>query len=500
MWTDVEEQVDGYKRDVWRRLAGTHFTKHASLGDSKTEEHMSLISILLELGVEDNPIWVWLLSRYEFLKNKITTTAERSRVETEVLRRRLAANEKPSMNAIAQHLRAVAKQGQAAFEGSMDLPKIVEFWDHIQLSMSAMLSAQGGVLGEVIEFWDTAQSFIDGRAQRTLPVGFDRQSQKHHRLSTDSISDLQSGARELVSLIRDSVIAFFSDPPPEDLSLLYSPVPDTPVTPKTPKPATLQTPLSATRFKFDPNDIPPPSPRTGEAWERYAFWPPHSNSISSSHYLSKIALLVGTAAGEMASLSISRESRMRDQLKSLVGGVRERCVGAVCAAWSNDAEYARTLEDWLRSAERKDVTHFPQSFGAFETTLLTGLQKILYVSEAVDGSGGADVVVPPSAKLLQMVRQQFVSNIYKGLSGMVENAEKPLKLGEASAMSDGDKLIIPARNDVSLDMHTNAVDITNRVSFLDITSWSSSLQDSRIYASFSPSRTLINYNNPFSPR
>jgi len=132
--------------------------------------------------------------------------------------------------------------------------------------------------------------------------------------------------------------------------------------------------------------------------------------------------------------------------------------------------------------------------------LLTDLQKILYVSEAVDGSGDADVVVPPSAKLLQMVRQQFVSNIYKGLSGMVENAEKPLKLGEASAMSDGDKLIVPARNDVSLDVHTNAIDITNRVSFLDTTSWSSSLQDSRIYASFSPYRTLINYNNPFSPR
>jgi len=166
----------------------------------------------------------------------------------------------------------------------------------------------------------------------------------------------------------------------------------------------------------------------------------------------------------MASLSISRESRLRDQLKSLVGGVRERCVSAVCIAWGSDAEYARTLEDWMRSAERKDVTHFPQSFGNFESTLLTGLQKILYVSEAVDGSSGADFVVPPSVKLLQLVRQQFVSNIYKGLSGMVENAEKPLNLGDASASSDGDELIIPARNGVSVDVHTNAVDITNRVS------------------------------------
>ena len=40
-------------------------------------------SILLELGVEDNPIWVWLLSRYDYLKNKLTRTFERARIEIE---------------------------------------------------------------------------------------------------------------------------------------------------------------------------------------------------------------------------------------------------------------------------------------------------------------------------------------------------------------------------------------------------------------------------------
>jgi len=466
MWTDVEEQVDGFKRDIWRILAGTHFSKRASNEETKTEEYLSLISILLELGVEDNPIWVWLLSRYDFLKNKITATAERSRVETEVLRRRLAASDKPSINTVAQHLRSVARNGGSLVEGSMDSPKITEFWEHVFSTMNAMLSVQGGVLGEVIEFWETAQSFIDGKAQRTLPVGFDRQSQKHHRLSADGISDLQSGTRELVNLIRDSVTSFFTDPPPEDLSALYSPLPDTPITPKTPKSATLQTAISATRFKFDPSDIPPPSPRTGEPWERYAFWPPHSNSVSSSYYLSKIMLLVGTAASEMASLRVIKERGSNDQLKSLLGGVRERCVVAVCAAWNNDAESTRTLEDWIRAAERRELTAFPQSFGAFEGLLLSNLQKILYVSEAMNRPGSADVVVPPSAKMLQMVRSQLVSSMYKGLAGMVENAERPLKLGAASIGADGDDLIIPARNGASADVHTTTVDISNRVSSL----------------------------------
>lgn len=44
---------------------------------------MNTLSILLELGVEDNPIWVWLLSRYGYLKNKLIQTFERARIEIE---------------------------------------------------------------------------------------------------------------------------------------------------------------------------------------------------------------------------------------------------------------------------------------------------------------------------------------------------------------------------------------------------------------------------------
>lgn len=76
MWIEITFAIDDFKRDTWKRLA-----------ECRTEDnlHMELIGILLELGVEDNPIWVWLLSRYEYLKNRITTVFERSRVEIEGL-------------------------------------------------------------------------------------------------------------------------------------------------------------------------------------------------------------------------------------------------------------------------------------------------------------------------------------------------------------------------------------------------------------------------------
>jgi exocyst complex component 2 len=74
MWLEVTSVAEGFKRQTWKRLVGC-----------KTEDnaHTELIGILLELGVDDNPISIWLISRYEYLKNKIMTIFERSRVEIE---------------------------------------------------------------------------------------------------------------------------------------------------------------------------------------------------------------------------------------------------------------------------------------------------------------------------------------------------------------------------------------------------------------------------------
>lgn len=426
MWADVEEQIQAFKRDVWRRLAGTHFTQQKEVEEDQKEEHMELISVLLELGVDDNPIWVWLLSRYDFLKNKITSTVERMKVEIEILRRRLATGEKPTTKQLASHLRAAGADGRVVNAQIIDTPRILEVWEHIYSSLNTLLSSQGGVLGEVIEFWETAQSFIEGKAQKSLPDGINGNSRKHHRLSTDGVKDLSRGALELLTLLRDNVFSFFSDPPIEDLSLLLSPIPGTPdtPTPKSPQSGTMA-PIAESRLRWDPNQLPPPSPRTGESWENYAFWPPNANSLSGAHYLSRILTVIGTAAGNMASLNIMRrDPRSPEQLKALVGGVRERCVQAICFAWSSNAENCKELEDWKRAPERHDLTNMPQRFMNFEGFLLANLQKILYVSEAKRRPDIPDVILPPSNKLLQLVRTQFVASLYKALSGMVENAEK----------------------------------------------------------------------------
>jgi len=462
VWHDVEEQIEEFKKEIWRRLVATQsISKSDNTFNGQQDQHMELISILLELGVSDNPIWLWLLSRYDHLKNKITSTSERSRVEIEVLRRRLASGEKPTPQVIASHLRSLARQTAEDKPASVDSAEIIELWEKMHSFLAGMLSAQG-ILGEVMEFWQTVQSFIDGKAQRTLPTGINGESRKHHRLSDSGTLDLQKGTVELVDMIRENAFSFFADPPIEDISSLFSPLPPTPKTPKSSGASGL-TPTRDPRFNFDLSNLPPPSPKRGEAWEKFAFWPPWSNSLSGVEYLAKLLVLVGTGASEMASIEPVRkgDSAAIERLKTFVGGARERCVTAVCAAWNKDAENIKVLEDWRRSAEKRNLTRMPANFGAFESAVLTGMQKILYISEAKAGS--AEVVLPPPTKLLHMVRSQFVTTLYKSLKGMVENAEKSVVKAGDDWSTDQDGLASPVAAVIATSIGAGTVNASDRV-------------------------------------
>lgn len=464
MWEEVEKRVDNFKRSVWRKLTDSTPSSMAAMGGSQYEEYTALIAILLELGVEDNPIWLWLLSRWEYLKNKINTSFERSRVQIEILRRHLANSETPTLKIIASHLKPSTKQTLDEKAKGLDTLPILELWELISSSVHNLLSSQSGILGEVIEFWDRAQKFIDGKVQKTLPVGFDGRSRVHHRLSTESIRQLQDGIFGLVDLLREHIFSFFADPPIEDISMLYSPLP--PQTPNTPKSAT-RSPFGFhdNRFKFDSNNLPPPSPRRGEAWEEFAFWPPHANSLSGTHYLGKMLALIGAAAGEMLGIRqvASGGVNLLEKLRTLISGVRERSTRAVCIAWNRDAEACKVLEDWKPSPERRDLTAMPGHFRSFEAAVLSGMQKILYIPDAgtTRPPGSTGVVPPPPAKLLLVVRSQFVTTLYNAISGMVENAERPVSNGDrgwAMTGSEFDRDFTAAINGVE-----GVLDVKNRV-------------------------------------
>ncbi|KAL8834701.1 MAG: hypothetical protein Q9170_003645 [Blastenia crenularia] len=427
VWSSVDIQIDEFKRDTWKRLTNVE-APPSSAGPNAPDEPMALIGVLLELGVEDNPIWFWLLSRYDYLKTKITASFERSRVEIEILRRRLANADPPSPRTLVTHLKGPGDSTSQKVRPQLDTPAVVELWDLIRGSINNLLSTSGGLLGEVMEFWDRAQAFIDGRSQRTLPVGLDGQSRKHHRLSTDGVRDLQDGFIELIEMLRESVFDFFADPPIEDVSMLYSPLP--PTTPNTPKSAVFA-PFAHqdSRFRFDASNPPPPSPKRGEAWENFAFWPPYANALSGVHYLDIILTLVGGAATDLAGLRpIASSTKIQESFKALITGARERCVSAVVAAWLRDAHSFHLVETWTRSNERRDVTKMPGYFQAYQSNVLSGLQKLAYIPDMTSKANSSKLITPPTSAIFTSIKRDFSKTIYQLLSDMTRDAENPLSL------------------------------------------------------------------------
>ncbi|KXS96019.1 hypothetical protein AC578_3905 [Pseudocercospora eumusae] len=470
MWHDVTAQVDEFKQQVWRRLRNSHGRKAAAVADESDKElHMELIAVLLQLGAEENPIWVWINSRYLYLKDKIARSFERNRIELEILRRKLAATTKVDHVALAKHLRSASTATGTLrlskdFTRDLDTAKIITFWDKVQSSLSAVLSPASGILGEVLEWYQGAQDFIDNKAQKSFPNGvFATQDYTHLSLSQEHIDSIRSETLEIVALLRESINSFFQEAPVDDLSELYSPIPPTPVTPHS---STPQNPGMLRSFSFDSNNVPPPSPKRGDAWEKFAFWPPGSNSLSGSQYLARTVAILGNGFGEMASLGMIKMSNEPEKLKNTLVAARERCITGICSSWVADAEKCRVLESWTRSPERRELTLMPSYFEAWEERVLTNIQKIAYVSDA--SAKGSDVTVPPSAKLLQVVRGTFVNSLYKGLSGMVENAEKN-KLDVVSGIgedADPDGVTVARKRLIDIDspgvLGTEALDASNR--------------------------------------
>jgi exocyst complex component 2 len=383
MWLEVAMVIEDFKRETWKRLVecGTE----GSL-------HLELIGILLELGVEDNPVWFWLLSRYDYLKNRITAVFERSRVEVEVLRRKVADAPAPSPESVAHHLRSPSRRTHFDSQKALDTQLITSLWELVYSSLSALLSPSSGLVGEILSFQKTAQSFIDG--DNLLPVGMDDQSRRHHRLDPSDIRKLQDGICELVVMVRDCLVAFFMEPPVEDISTMYSPIPPTP--------------LSATAPGQDANFFPVPPALKARAQsdeeESYAFLPPGTNSLSGVHYMGKILVLAGNASVAICEVT-GRFGRadIAEKFRAMISGSRERAVVAICAAWLKDAGDCRYLEDWTRAGDNRDVTRMPGLFGAFEREVIGGMQAIVYLDKVGRSDSGVIVWLQTSHTIYSLL-------------------------------------------------------------------------------------------------
>ncbi|KAF2860511.1 exocyst complex protein [Piedraia hortae CBS 480.64] len=413
MWHDVSAQINAFKRHIRQQLKHSHGKKSAALSDeAHREEYMELISALLMLADDENPIWEWLHSRYCFLKERIEQILEQTRVEMEVLRRSLAMDNRPDPSSLARYLSKNSQTRSMNLGRDADAPAVIKFWEKLDAALQSMFSTRDGLLGEVKDFWELASSFIDGRAQKSFLASNFASDSEHLTLNAGDADKLKMGTLELVHQLRNGIHKIFCEKPAEDLKDLYGPGEPN---------ANGRLKRTLTLHAENPSLK---SPKKGEQWEAFAFWPPYSNALSGSHYLAKTLTLIGTGAGNLSGLSVVQNTpESAESLRSLVATVRERCVAALIIAWTADAgERCRGLEMWQRSPNRRDVTTMPDAFMKYQENVLANAQKLAYVSDA-SANASYNVIVPPSTKVLQGIRSCFVTSLYKTLGGMVENAE-----------------------------------------------------------------------------
>ena len=161
-------------------------------------------------------------------------------------------------------------------------------------------------------------------------------------------------------------------PPIEDISSSSRPLPTTPShaqnplsQPAYPRSATL---ASASTQTTSPA-VPLPRPILGEVRLLAALTPtraqrgalPQEDASAHRHGRERDGIAAGCRSWATAG------ARLSEQLKALVGGVRERSVQAVCAAWERRRrENVKLLEDSICSTSRPDRTNMPARFIALE--------------------------------------------------------------------------------------------------------------------------------------
>ncbi|TGZ82964.1 hypothetical protein EX30DRAFT_339213 [Ascodesmis nigricans] len=428
MWIEAESTVATFKDHTWAKLL-----------ECKADDTMAmeLISVLLEIGVEENPALIWLHALSDKIRERLQTTFESSRVEIEVARRKVGSSPQPRAHTVANYLRAPSRRLTTDGVKHYDTVVVNHFWETFESGLLSLLDPKCGILGEILGFWKSAQSFIDG--DNILPVGIDGKSQRFHRFSDKDVTNLRDSAQKLVTALREKIISFFQDPPPEDVPAHYNSAPNTPLS------GTFPTNAAFPRMIGQEGDI-------------YAFFPPGANSLGGACYLSKATTLLGNAsvllAENFSSLPSAHPIPLTETLRTMLATSRDRMVSAILTAWLSDAENCKVMEDWTRSPNNRGVTKMPNYFLRFSSEVIAGMQSIVYLDK-VRNADSTNVIPPPSAKLLNSVRAQFVRTMYTALEGMIENAKNPVT--EADWVRDRNGLHSPMPPQTPINLTANSV-------------------------------------------
>ncbi|QLL31932.1 hypothetical protein HG536_0C00990 [Torulaspora globosa] len=409
---EVERVIDCYRQRTWDCLVTP------SEGQTQ-QEFLPLISKLLDLKIDRNPVTAWISStmdKFEKELNEVSAQLHQKMVNAQkaILRNGSESDDSSAMVdgvdlsyylSIRQIFPELGRYSgdRSQISTNQDLtdsPILIESW-LIYVRYVNMLERVGT---RFAEFWEHVQKFLDGTYQASLV-----NDKKKDNILVGDLSAVD-GDKEFLHLqdmqqkdVRnraDRFVGLFY----EKLRLLFQ----------------------SSQDSFAQGQI---SNKESGQPEDYGFIPPQANGLSCLRYLPKMVEPLLRLITELAQLGIS--SNTLENSRKLATTLINRCVGAIASLKLRDISNFYKLEDWTvyenvsdQQGNEYGVTQFPEIVFLFQTYCIKITRDLLFAFEKLPVFNGISVVSYPSKQALTATEIQQLISMEAVLEAILKNAAK----------------------------------------------------------------------------
>lgn len=412
IWGAVEQIIDEYRQQTWDCLL-------RSEKEQTQQTFLPLISKLLDLQVDENPITLWIETKLDDFEKQVTDVSTQSLPKLVYAQRTIIQNSTDSEDnsavvkgvdltyylSISQvlqenHSRSNDSSAMQTSQGLTDAPIVVESW----LVYLRYVKSLEGICSKFIEFWEHVQKFLDGTYQASLIndkkkdnilVGDSNIIDGHRdflQLEEAQKRQVRERGDHFVNLFLEKLLSFFQSSQ-ESLS----------------------------RAEAIQKEVGSP--------EDYGFIPPNANGLSCLRYLPKMVEPLLKSITELAQLGVS--SKTIDSSRMLASVLINRCVGAIACAKLRDISNLYKLEDWavyenVTDNQRNEygITQFPEIIRLFQTHCIKTTRDLLFAFEKLPVFNGISIVSYPSKQELTAAEIQQLISMEAVLEAILKNAAK----------------------------------------------------------------------------
>ncbi|CAG8621305.1 2618_t:CDS:10, partial [Ambispora leptoticha] len=370
VWAEVEKIMEEMREQLFKQLTEPW---------RSMEEQERTINILLELETIEDPVWHYLDSQYKYIIDLLKESYKEQIDKIEALKQSLnrTIDEKEAALHLKRAIKIVNSRDFDALSASKDMD--VQTWKAI---LNIVKSLSDLLLRCLPDFWKLSKSFIEGKFQKS-PTILSANRRRRQAMDLRKVEQCQNMAKGVIDLYASLLSEFFT---------LTSPHEDT-----SPNTSSVSTAV--------PNN-------------NSSFIPPHSDSVTTCYFLTRIVMEMSDCVNDINSINMAPEAS--GALSTLMDKTRWGFVEIICKVWNGDAKKFYMLEDWNLDPDNREITTFLRNFHTFHKYNSRCAFKIASLGFVSDDDNKNTSSIP--SDYLHKIKGAFLDSLYSYLDGLVHLA------------------------------------------------------------------------------